>query len=222
MNDRPEDAQKAPRARRLWLIAAASVAGAAVGLAAVYGIGGYGRNANAQGTCRAAMDAAKRVAPLARGEVAAVTVASEPRQLPDLAFQDRAGQAKKLAEWRGRVVLLNLWATWCVPCRKEMPALDRLQARLGSPKFEVVAVNIDTRDPAKPKAWLDEMAITKLAYYADPTAKVFQDLKAFGRAFGMPTTIVVDPQGCEIAALAGPAEWASEDAVKLIEAAIGS
>ena len=75
-------------------------------------------------------------------------------------------------------MLLNLWATWCVPCRKEMPALDALQAKLGGPDFEVVAVNIDTRDPDKPKTWLKEVGVQQLAYYADPSAKVFQDLKA--------------------------------------------
>jgi thiol-disulfide isomerase/thioredoxin len=118
-------------------------------------------------------------------------------------------------------VLLNLWATWCVPCRKEMPALDALQQKLGGSDFQVVAVNIDTRDPDKPKAFLKELGIDKLAYYADPTAKTFQDLKAIGRAFGMPTTMLVDRQGCEIGTIAGPAEWAGDDAVKLIQAALG-
>ena len=117
-------------------------------------------------------------------------------------------------------MLLNLWATWCVPCRKEMPALDELQAKLGGQGFEVVAVNIDTRDPDKPKNWLKEVGIGKLGYFADPTAKVFQDLKEVGKAFGMPTTILIDPQGCEIATLAGPAEWASDDAIKVISAAL--
>jgi thiol-disulfide isomerase/thioredoxin len=102
-----------------------------------------------------------------------------------------------------------------------MPALDALQAKLGSDRFEVVAVNIDTRNLDKPKTWLQEVGITKLGYYADPSAKVFQDLKAIGKAFGMPTTLLVDPQGCELGALAGPAEWASDDAVRLIEAASG-
>jgi thiol-disulfide isomerase/thioredoxin len=118
-------------------------------------------------------------------------------------------------------VLLNLWATWCVPCRKEMPALDALQRRLGGPGFEVVAVNIDTRDPDKPKAFLKEVGVDQLAYYADPDAKTFQDLKAIGHAFGMPTTLLVDPHGCELGTIAGPAEWASDDAVKLIQAALG-
>ena len=130
------------------------------------------------------------------------------------------GQERRLSDWRGRTVLLNLWATWCIPCRKEMPALDALQAKLGGPAFEVVAINIDTRDPDKPKNWLKEAGINRLGYYADPSAKVFQELKVVGRALGMPTTLLVDPSGCEIATIAGPAEWASDDAVKLVTAAL--
>ncbi len=93
-----------------------------------------------------------------------------------------AGSDRTLADWKDRVVLLNLWATWCVPCKKEMPALDALQKKLGGPGFEVVTVNIDTRDPEKAKAWLKEAGISQLAYYADNSAKIFQDLKAAGRA----------------------------------------
>ena len=193
----------------------------AVGLAGVYGIATLTGNAGGDAACRPAVELARKLAPLARGEVAAVNVAKSPLKVPDLAFQDAAGKPLILGDWRGRTVLLNLWATWCVPCRKEMPALDALQQRLGGPGFEVVAVNIDTRDPDKPKAWLKEVGIEKLAYYADPTAKTFQDLKEIGRAFGMPTTLLIDPQGCEIGTIAGPAEWASDDAVKLIQAAIG-
>jgi thiol-disulfide isomerase/thioredoxin len=142
--------------------------------------------------------------------------------LPTITFSDAAGQSKSLADWRGKTVLLNLWATWCVPCRREMPALDALQRELGGKNFQVVAVNIDTRDPAKPKAWLAETGVKNLAYYADPSAKIFQQLKAIGKAFGMPTTLLVDTNGCEIASLAGPAEWASPDAVALVKAALGT
>jgi thiol-disulfide isomerase/thioredoxin len=202
------------------MIALGSVVGVAAGLAAVYGIGAMQRNP-ADASCKPAAELAKRLAPLARGEVAAVGIASEPRRLPELTFTGADGKPRALADFQGKTVLLNLWATWCVPCRKEMPALDALQARLGSDTFEVVAVNIDTRNLDKPKTWLQEVGITKLGYYADPSAKVFQDLKAIGKAFGMPTTLLVDPQGCELGALAGPAEWASDDAVKLIEAASG-
>lgn len=210
--------------KRLALIVA-GLAGVAVGLAGVYGIATLTRNAGGDSAkdvaCRPSMELARKVAPFARGEVAAVNIAKSPLKIPDLAFQDASGKPLSLANWRGRTVLLNLWATWCVPCRTEMPALNALQARLGSPSFEVVAVNIDTRDPDKPKAFLKELGIEKLAYYADPEAKTFQDLKAIGRAFGMPTTLLVDPKGCEIGTIAGPAEWASDDAVKLIQAALG-
>ena len=215
MTDRPKRLD-----RRLALIALGVVAGAASGLAAVYGIGAMQRNPT-EGACRPAVELAKRIAPLARGEVAAVGIATDPKRLPGLSFADAEGKPRTLADFQGKTVLLNLWATWCVPCRKEMPALDALQTRLGSEKFEVVAVNIDTRNLDKPKAWLQEVGIKQLGYYADPSAKVFQDLKAIGKAFGMPTTLLIDTQGCELGVLAGPAEWASDDAVKLIEAALG-
>jgi thiol-disulfide isomerase/thioredoxin len=223
MTVQSDDAGQASRKRRLAvLIAVAALAGGAAGLAAVYGIGAVARNPGVEAACRPAAEAAVRMAPLAHGEVAALTVATKPARIPELAFRDNSGETRSLADWRGRVVLFNLWATWCVPCRKEMPALDALQAKLGGPQFQVVAVNIDTRNPEKPLAWLKEAGITHLAYFADPSAKLFADLKAAGKAFGMPTTILVDPQGCELGTLAGPAEWASDDAVKLIQAAIGS
>jgi thiol-disulfide isomerase/thioredoxin len=218
---KPDEAARTHARKRLAMVVAGGVTGVAVGLAAVYGIGRMERNA-ADAACSRAEDLARRLAPLARGEVAAFAVADPSRRLPDLAFRDAAGAERHLSDWRGRTVLLNLWATWCVPCRKEMPALEALQAKLGGPSFEVVAVNIDTRDGDKPRAWLKEVGIDRLAYYADPTAKVFQDLKIMGRAAGMPTTLLVDPAGCEIGTVAGPAEWASEDAVKLVTAALKS
>ena len=215
MND--PSAPKRVAMRRLALVVVGGFAGVAIGLAAVYGIGAMQRNADP--VCRPSAELAKRLAPLARGEVAAINIATEPKRLPDLAFNDAGGQPRKLSDFRGRTVLLNLWATWCVPCRKEMPALDALQAKLGGEQFQVVAINIDTRNLDKPKAWLDEVGIKGLGYFADPSAKVFQDLKAIGKALGMPTTLLIDPQGCELGTLAGPAEWASDDAIKLIEAA---
>lgn len=219
MKEPSDPAASSPFRRRRKLIAGTAVAALLAGLAGVYGIGGLQRNAGTDAGCQAAVDIAKRIGPLARGEVAALTVAEKPLRVPELSFQDAEGRQHMLKDWRGRFVLLNLWATWCVPCRQEMPALDALEGKLGGQDFQVVAVNIDTRDPDKPKAWLKEVGINRLAYFADPQAKVFQDLKAVGRAFGMPTTLLIDPEGCEIATLAGPAEWASDDAVKFIQAA---
>jgi thiol-disulfide isomerase/thioredoxin len=189
-------------------------------LAAVYVVIGGSRN-HGEPLCRPALDLAHRIAPLAHGEVAAVSVAEDARKIPQLAFQDGAGAVRSLGDWHGRTVLLNLWATWCVPCRREMPALDALEEKLGGPDFEVVAVNIDTRDTDKPRNWLHDVGIGHLAYYSDAKAKAFQDLKAIGKAVGMPTTLLLDPNGCEIASLAGPAEWASDDAVTLVSAALG-
>jgi thiol-disulfide isomerase/thioredoxin len=217
----PERPPSRPAAtRRIPLAIGAVLIGAAIGFAGVYGIGGLKRNATGDPACRPAVDLARKLAPLAHGEVAALTMATAPLRLPDLAFEDGDGKPKKLSDWRGRTVLVNLWATWCVPCRKEMPALERLQTRLGGPDFEVVAINIDTRDPEKPKDFLREAHLNRLGYFSDQKAKVFQDLKGIGRTLGMPTSVLVDGAGCEIATLAGPAEWDSEDAIKLIKAAV--
>ena len=216
----PENPSSLPAPRRRLPVALGAVAAAGlIGLAGYYGLGRLKRPAG-DAACTAAVDVAKKIAPLAHGEVAAVTMASTPLRLPDLTFEDAAGQPKKLSDFRGKTVLLNLWATWCVPCRKEMPALDALEGKLGGPSFQVVAISIDTRDPDKARTWLKEVGIGGLAYYADPSAKVFQDLKIVGRAAGMPTTLLVDPEGCELGTVAGPAEWASEDAVKLVSAAL--
>lgn len=216
----PSDARDFTK-KRLLVILLGGLAGVGAALAGIYGMGALVRNAAVPEACRPAAALAQKLAPLARGEVAALNPAKSPIRLTELAFRDGGGKERTLAEWKDRTVLLNLWATWCVPCKKEMPALDALQKRLGGPDFEVVAVNIDTRNPEKAKTWLTDTGIASLNYYADNNAKIFQDLKEKGRAFGMPTTLLIDKYGCEVATLAGPAEWASADAIKFIEAALG-
>jgi len=208
------------KGRRTALIGAGVVAGLVVGLAGIYGIGGLSRNASGDQACRPAVALAQKLESLTRGEVAALNVAKAPLKVPNLAFADASGKPLTLADWRGKTVLLNLWATWCVPCRQEMPTLDALEGKLGGPNFQVVALNIDTRDPEKAKTFLNDIGVSHLSYYADGSAKSFQDLKSVGRAFGMPTTLLVDPNGCEIGTIAGPADWASPDALKLIQAAL--
>jgi thiol-disulfide isomerase/thioredoxin len=220
-NDMPETPSPRPAAtRRIPLAIGAVMVGALIGFAGVYGIGGFRRGPGGDSACSAAVELARKIAPLAQGEVAALTMATSPVKLPDLAFEDADGKPRKLSDWRGKTVLVNLWATWCVPCRKEMPALDSLQTKLGGKDFEVVAINIDTRDSEKPKAFLKDANLTRLGYFSDTKAKVFQDLKNVGKALGMPTSVLVDAQGCEIGNMAGPAEWASDDAIKLIKAAV--
>jgi thiol-disulfide isomerase/thioredoxin len=216
----PKSAANSAATRRIPLAIGAVVVGALIGFAGVYGIGGFKRGASGDSACNGAVDLAQKIAPLAHGEVAALTMATTPLRLPDLAFLDADGKPRKLSDWRGKTVLVNLWATWCVPCRKEMPALDSLQTKLGGRDFEVVAINIDTRDTDKSRNFLKEANLNRLGYFSDQKAKVFQDLKNIGKALGMPTSVLVDGQGCEIANIAGPAEWASDDAIKLIKAAV--
>jgi thiol-disulfide isomerase/thioredoxin len=220
MNE-PRSQVPKPRLGRPVLIAL--LLGVGAGLAAVYGMGGLQRNgtpAQADAGCEGAVEAARRLKPLVHGEMAALTLSETPRRIPDLSFRDRDGRPVRLADFRGQSVLLNLWATWCIPCRKEMPALDRLQGRINGKDFAVVAVNIDTGDPAKPHRFLSDVGIKNLAYYDDPSTNVFQELKRVGRAVGLPTSILIDRTGCEIGYLAGPAEWSSEEAITLIHAAL--
>lgn len=170
--------------------------------------------------CAAKADIAKAVEAAATGQVAAMMPADPPQSLKKLAFNDPEGKPMTVADHGGRTLLINLWATWCAPCRAEMPALDALEREMGSENFEVVAVNVDTGDDTKPKKFLDEIGITSLGYYRDNTLAVFNDLKKRGLALGLPVTLLVDGEGCLLANMNGPAEWASPDAKKLIEAAL--
>jgi len=135
-----------------------------------------------------------------------------PRPLPELRFVDGDGRSRTIADFRGRLVLLNLWATWCVPCRIEMPTLDRLQAMLGSPDFEVVALSIDRKGQPAVKAFYGELGLKALHVYVDPDAKAARVLDVLG----IPTTLLVDRMGREIGRVIGPAEWDSPEVVKLL------
>jgi thiol-disulfide isomerase/thioredoxin len=152
----------------------------------------------------------------ATGPLAAFVVKPERKPLPDIAFQDGAGAAKKLSDWKGRVVLLNMWATWCAPCRKEMPDLARLQQTLGSSDFEVVAVSVDLKGAAASSAFLNDVGATSLALYVDPSTKILAALQELG----LPATILVDRHGREVGRMVGPAAWASPEAAALIKASI--
>jgi thiol-disulfide isomerase/thioredoxin len=213
------------------LILAALVAGVLAGAVAVYvSESGSGNNAPAQVAvgdskadvaCAAKADRARTVAAAATGQVAALLPADPPQSLRGLAFNSPDGKPMTLADHAGKTVLLNLWATWCAPCRAEMPALDALQKELGSEKFEVVAVNVDTGDDAKPKKFLADTGVEALGYYRDSTMAMFEELKTRGLALGLPVTLLVDGEGCLLAHMNGPAEWSSNDAKKLIGVALG-
>ena len=125
-----------------------------------------------------------------------------------LDFKDGDGQVRSLADFNGKVVVLNLWAAWCVPCRKEMPALDRLQTSLGGRNFAVVPLSIDRGGRETVAKFYAEIGIRELPVYIDTSGEA---LPALG-AVGLPTTLVLDRAGEEIARIVGPAEW---DAPKL-------
>jgi thiol-disulfide isomerase/thioredoxin len=169
----------------------------------------------------AAISGAAGQGPLAglnKGAMAAFLAMPKPLDLPDVRFVDAGGAAKSLSDWRGKVVLLNVWATWCVPCREEMPTLDNLEAALGGKDFQVVAVNVDRGGGDKPKSFLAETGATHLALYTDPSGKLFSVVKAVG----MPTTLLIDREGHEIGRLIGPADWDSPEALALLKAAIAA
>lgn len=139
-----------------------------------------------------------------------------PRPLPALSFQDQDGKTISLADFRGRVVLLNVWATWCPPCRKEMPSLDRLNAKRGGAEFEVVALSID-HDPSLVLPFYRETGIKTLRGYFDPDVRASAALGTFA----VPATLLIDKSGREIGRALGPAEWDSAAVEALIDEALG-
>lgn len=208
------------RVRRIGLAGGAVALAAVAAVAVLYGKAPSPGKAEADCSAASAQRGA-RLAPLAHGEIAALAVAKAPRMATPIAFNGPDGRKLTLADFRGRALVLNLWATWCVPCRAEMPALDKLQAKAGGPDFEVVAVNVDTARLERPKAFLDEIGVKALARYADPSADAFETLRLTGKALGLPTSLLIDKDGCELGIVAGPVDWASDDAAKVVEALKG-
>ncbi|MER2534329.1 MAG: TlpA disulfide reductase family protein [Rhizobiaceae bacterium] len=212
------------------------LAGAAAGAVAVYvSIAAIGNNRGENGgtageavvateadaACAGKAAKARSVGEAATGHVAALLAADPPSSLRKLAFNAPDGAPMTVADRDGRMLLLNLWATWCAPCRAEMPSLDALQKEMGSDRFEVVAVNVDTGDDEKPRKFLAETGVQSLGYYRDNTLALFNELKKRGLALGLPATLLIDHDGCLLANMNGPAEWSSPDAKRLISAALG-
>jgi len=164
----------------------------------------------------AGMIAATWTIAAAQGPTKKFIVHEAPKPIAAIQFEYGEGQLRSLADFHGKVVLLNIWATWCVPCRKEMPALDRLQATLGNSNFEVVALSIDRGGVDVVRKFFSEVGIQQLAVYLDPSGKA---MRALG-VVGLPTTLLVDRDGREIARLIGPAEWDTPDMVEFVKCTI--
>ena len=141
-----------------------------------------------------------------------LSIFDQPREVPEIRFRDAADRALTLADFRGKIVLLNIWATWCVPCRKEMPALDRLQAQLGSDDFLVLPLSIDRAGLPAVKRFYEELGLQKLGIYIDASGAASRVLAAPG----VPTTLLIDRDGREVARKMGPAEWDGPEMVGLI------
>jgi thiol-disulfide isomerase/thioredoxin len=149
----------------------------------------------------------------ASGNQLELSVFDQPHALPEVRFQDDQGRDLTLGDFRGRVVVLNVWATWCVPCRKEMPTLDRLQARLGSKNFLVVALSLDRKGVEAVRGFYQEVGVENLAIYVDPSGQGSHALAIPG----VPTTLLIDQEGREVARKMGEAEWDSPEMVSLVE-----
>lgn len=165
---------------------------------------------------------ARTLKPFAKGDMAAMRILEVPLDLTRLSFSDGEGKTVNISDWHGKTVLLNLWATWCPPCRHEMPFLEDLEKQLGSETFQVVSVSIDLKSPDKPMAFFAEIGLKALKFYWDGTARIFSELKKENLAFGMPTTVLINSDGKALGVLNGPATWNGEDAIQLINQALKS
>jgi thiol-disulfide isomerase/thioredoxin len=132
-----------------------------------------------------------------------------PQALTDISFQDETGSPLQLSDWRGKIVLLNVWATWCGPCREEMPTLDRLQEKLGGERFDVLALSIDRGGVGVVQEFYDEIGLQHLQIRIDPTTRASRAMNVFG----LPTTLLIGPDGKELGRKVGPAEWDAPEAI---------
>lgn len=204
------------------LISIALVLGAVVGVGGVYVTGGFEGN-GAVSTEAVAMSAQThveidRLRPYFTGDIAAMLVRDDVKLLGDVSFQDIAGGTLTLSDIKAEYKLVNLWATWCAPCREEMPWLDALQATHGDERFAVIAISVDGGSADKPKAFYDDIGLENLSFFHDPTIGVFNRLKREGLAFGLPVTLLLDGNNRVIANMNGPAHWDGPDAHALVQA----
>jgi len=140
----------------------------------------------------------------------------ESGPVPNLSFKRSDGQELTLADLRGKAVLLNIWATWCLSCRTEMPALDRLQAKLGNEKFEVVALSVDRDGEEVVTPFFSATGVKNLAMYLNPEGDA---VRAF-KITGLPTTVLIGRDGTERRRWVGPKEWDAPEVVAEISAMI--
>ena len=145
-----------------------------------------------------------------------VAIHTEPKAIVKTTFSDENDNTLNLSNYNGKVILLNLWATWCAPCRAEMPSLDALNKKITADKFEVVTVAVGRNSIPIMKQFFKENSITSLSLHRDPKMKL---AASFG-VRGLPATLILNPEGQEIARIQREADWFSQDAINLLEAII--
>ena len=155
---------------------------------------------------------------LATGAVSNLVVHDEARPLRGSPFQTLDGKEVNLSALTGKVTLLNLWATWCAPCREEMPALARLSEAMAGDDFQVVLINLDRGGKAKATAFLKEVGADALPLYLDPNSKLAREMGALG----LPVSAVLGRDAREIGRVTGPAHWDSDDAKAMLQAVIAA
>ena len=182
--------------------------------AAGYGIYGFKGEPRKQEVVEAVVPAGGFSKALATGSLAGFIIHPQRKDIAAFSFANDKGQTLDLSKWKGRVVLLNLWATWCAPCRKEMPDLSKLQTALGGPDFEVVALSLDRKGLAASQAFLKETGVSNLAAYVQPDGKPLAALEALG----LPATILIDRNGKEAGRILGSVDWASPESQAMVKA----
>lgn len=143
----------------------------------------------------------------------AIEVFATPQTAPTTPFAHADGTTKTLADWRGKVIVLNFWATWCAPCIRELPSFDSLAAKLPSNQFAVLILSTDRGGAGKAPGFLKKLGIKNLAPYVDDKSKLARSLGLRG----LPTTFILDADGQIRAKLAGPAEWDEPEFVAWIK-----
>ena len=167
--------------------------------------------ANAAAADTAALEAMRE------GDMKKLIFHAEPRAVSAVAFTDAEGEGHRLADWDGKVVLLNFWATWCAPCRKEMPMLDALQTEFGGEGFEVVTVATGRNSVQGIRRFFEETGVENLPILLDPRQELSREMGVFG----LPVTMILDAEGREIARLIGEADWQSDSARAIVAALVG-
>ena len=197
----------------------AGIAGLLVGFFAVYAYNFVSNRDQFNTSCRISSETQNTLQKYVTGELEAFLIATNPINLSNITFQDEYNNNVNFSRFNGKTILLNLWATWCAPCRHEMPALDRLQQELGDDTFEVVALNVDQSESAQPNEFLKEINANNLTLWLDPDWTAYRELQQYGRIPGLPSTLLIDPNSCELGVVYGPVEWDSEDAENFIRVA---